>query len=115
MTCTTCFTLNPEGAPACVRCNTPLGRGPGSGPVDVPGLAARVPAQVPAPPDPTAGSKRIGPGLAAGAKNAPGSSQQRRAGVRFSCTAADGTGTRREVTVSVLDNSGKYTWALRTA
>jgi hypothetical protein len=41
--------------------------------------------------------------------------QRRRSGVRFSCTASDPTGTRRAVDVTVVDNSGKYTWALRTA
>ncbi|MEN3359763.1 MAG: hypothetical protein V7637_3745 [Mycobacteriales bacterium] len=51
-TCTSCFTLNPPGAPACIRCNQPLpeGNGPGtplivqpgtgvSGPTDWPGAA----------------------------------------------------------------------------
>jgi len=224
MTCTTCLTLNPPGAPACVRCNTPLepatqnGSTPGTaapGPTAVPGM---VPAAPPAPssappaqgtpaPDPTEGSKRIGPGLSAAANGTPGSSraraaavqppgyaldtgdrepppppapvedprtarrvalvgallvvavlvaggvllwltrptyldsaavqrqiagqltgrlggpvavscpddQRRRAGVTFRCTATDNAGGRRPVTVTVVDNSGKYTWTLGTA
>jgi hypothetical protein len=67
MTCETCLTLNPPGAPACVRCNTPLrapdlAAGPGS--------------------DPTYGSRRIGPGLAAPAAGAPGSSREHAAAVQ---------------------------------
>jgi hypothetical protein len=41
--------------------------------------------------------------------------QVRRAGVTFACTATDRVGGRRSVRVSVVDNSGKYTWALGTA
>ncbi len=208
MTCTTCFTLNPPGAPACVRCNTPL-------PAETPTPAAADPAAVPGmvgrpgtAPDPTEGSKRIGAGLAGAATGDPGSSramaaavqppgyglddagpgpaaaapptgqdprvarrvavvgalvvaavlaagaavlwltrpayldsgavqrriadqltarlggpvavscpgdQRRTAGVTFRCTATDDAGGRRAVTVTVVDNSGKYTWALGTA
>jgi hypothetical protein len=53
VTCRTCLTLNPPGAPACVRCNTPL---------------------APDAPDPTTGSKQLGPGLAGSGRAAPGSS-----------------------------------------
>jgi Domain of unknown function (DUF4333) len=262
MTCTTCFTLNPPGAPACVRCNTPLtadtpepaapvpaaspglaagpaavpglAAGPAAvpglvaGPAAVPGLAAgpaAVPGMVAGPAavpgmvagavgagtdhtvDPTEGSKRIGPGLAGAAGGAPGSSraqaaavqppgcglgtaepeppppatpppdprlhrrvvlagallvaavlvaggivlwltrpayldsaavgrtigdqltrrlggpvavacpgdQRQRAGVTFRCTATDDAGGHRAVTVTVVDNSGKFTWTLGTA
>jgi hypothetical protein len=180
-TCTTCLTLNPPGAPACVRCNTPLAR------------------------DATDGSKQIGPGLAAEPKAAPGSSKQRaaavqpagygvteeeppppaappqdpsiarrvtvvglvvvvlvllgggaalyltrpryvdtgsvartisadlsarggaavtvscpgdqrlRSGAKFACIATDTTGGKQTVTVTLVDGSGKYTWALGTA
>jgi hypothetical protein len=181
MTCQTCLTLNPPGAPACVRCNTPLGER-----------------------DPAEGSKRIGPGLAAPPAGAPGSSraqaaavqppgygveaepppapapppadglarrvtvaglvvvavvlvagaaalwltrpryldtgsvqrtlstelsartdtpvtvrcpddQRRRGGVRFACIATDTTGGHQTVTVTVADDSGRYTWTLGTA
>jgi hypothetical protein len=54
VTCRTCLTLNPPGAPACVRCNTPL---------------------APDAPDPTTGSKQLGPGLAGSGRAAPGSSR----------------------------------------
>jgi Domain of unknown function (DUF4333) len=211
MTCTTCFTLNPPGAPACVRCNTPLGAG--TGPTAVPGMVTTAPAPA-QDVDRTEGSKRIGPGLAGAARGAPGSSraqaaavqppgygldspatdpapppapapvpaapgadprvhrrvavaggllvaavlvaggillwltrpayldttavgrsigdqltrrlggpvavtcpadQRRRAGVTFACTATDDAGGRRAVTVTVVDNSGKFTWTLGTA
>ncbi len=221
MTCTTCLTLNPPGAPACVRCNTPLETGPTAatsatqptgptgptGPTAVPGMVAAPPPPGAAVPDPTEGSKRIGPGLSAAATGAPGSSraraaavqppgygldsgdpepalppapiedpraarrvalvgvllvvavlvaggvllwltrptyldsaavqrqiaaqlagrlggpvavscpgdQRQRAGVTFRCTATDNAGGRRAVTVTVVDNSGKYTWTLGTA
>ena len=203
MTCTTCLTLNPPGAPACVRCNTPLK----TAATAVPGTVTAPPAAGTAVPDPTEGSKRIGPGLSATAKGAPGSSraqaaavqppgyglgsgdpepapppvpvgdpraarrvalagallvvavlvaggvllwltrpayldstavqrqiadqltgrlggpvavrcpgdQRQRAGVTFRCTATDNAGGRRAVTVTVVDNSGKYTWTLGTA
>src|SRR6188472_4641200 len=214
MTCTTCLTLNPPGAPACVRCNTPLAAAhPGpTGPTAATGPAA-VPGMVPAPPpagtvvqDPRKGSKQIGPGLSAAARGAPGSSQakaaavqppgygldtgdpappppapvedprvarrvaavgallvaavlvagglllwltrpsyvdsaavqrqiadqltgrlggpvavscpgdqRQRASVTFRCSATDNAGGRRAVTVTVVDNSGKYTWTLGTA
>lgn len=181
LTCRTCLTLNPPGAPACVRCNTPLG------------------------PDASEGSKQIGPGLAAAPKGAPGSSraqaavvqppgyglaeepqppppaapeppglarrvtvaglvvvaivlvvggaalwltrpryldtgsvqqtvsaelsartgaavsvscpgdQRRRSGIRFACIATDTTGGHKTVTVTVSDDSGRYTWKLGTA
>ncbi len=181
MTCKTCSTLNPPGAPACVRCNTPLG------------------------PDPLEGSKQIGPGLAAAPAGAPGSSraravavqppgygieeepppppapvpvppglarrvtvaglvvvaivlvigaaalwltrpryldtggvqqtlsnelaartgsavrvscpgdQRQRRGVEFACIATDTTGGHQTVTVTVADDSGRYTWTLGTA
>jgi Domain of unknown function (DUF4333) len=186
MTCKTCLTLNPPGAPACVRCNTPLGD----------------PAA-----DPTEGSRRIGPGLAAAPKGAPGSSRDRAVpvqppgyglteeepppppppapvedpsiarrvtvaglvvvvlvllvgggalwvarpryldtssvqrsiaadlsargggavtvscpgqirldrGARFACVATDTTGSKRTVTVALVDKSGKFTWQLGTA
>jgi hypothetical protein len=182
LTCKTCLTLNPPGAPACVRCNTPLGGGP----------------------DPLEGSKQIGPGLAAAPAGAPGSSraravavqppgygveepppppaapapdpglarrvtvaglvvvavvlvvgaaalwltrphyldtgsvqrtvgtelsartggtvsvacpgeQRQRAGVEFACIATDTTGGHQTVTVTVADDSGRYTWKLGTA
>lgn len=189
MTCKTCLTLNPPGAPACVRCNTPLDR------PDPAGGA----------PDPSEGSKRIGPGLAAAPKGAPGSSragavavqppgygieaepppppapapeppglarrvtvaglvvvaivlvaggaalwltrphhldtgsvqqtlsdelsartgvavsvscpgdQRQQRGVRFACIATDTTGGHQTVTVTVSDDSGRYTWKLGTA
>ncbi len=41
--------------------------------------------------------------------------QRQRAGVTFRCTATDNAGGRRAVTVTVVDNSGKYTWTLGTA
>jgi hypothetical protein len=41
--------------------------------------------------------------------------QRQRAGVTFRCRATDNAGGRRTVTVTVVDNSGKYTWTLRTA
>jgi Domain of unknown function (DUF4333) len=41
--------------------------------------------------------------------------QRRRAGVTFRCTATDDAGGRRAVTVTVVDNSGNYTWTLGTA
>ena len=180
MTCKTCLTLNPPGAPACVRCNTPLGA------------------------DPLEGSKRIGPGLSAAPQGAPGSSkaaagavqppgygvepeppppppaveppglarrvtvaglvvvaivlvvggaalwltrpryldtgsvqrtlsselsartggavsvscpgeQRQRGGVVFACIATDTTGGHQAVTVTVSDESGRYTWKLGTA
>jgi hypothetical protein len=209
MTCTTCSTLNPAGAPACVRCNTPLAAAadPAAAcPAAGPGRATR-PGEPVA--DPIEGSKRIGPGLSAAANGVPGSSrdraaavqppgygldtgdpeppppparppaddprvarraalvgalvvlavlaaggialwltrphyldsaavqrqiadrltvrlagpvavrcpgdQRQRAGVTFRCTATDNAGGRRAVTVTVVDNSGKYTWTLGTA
>jgi len=209
MTCTTCLTLNPPGAPACVRCNTPLDAAADAAAADPatgPGRATRPGQPVP---DATGGSKRIGPGLSAAATGAPGSSrdrpaavqppgygldtgdpeplpppappraddprvarrvalvgalvvlavlaaggialwltrphyldsaavqrqiadrltarlagpvavrcpgdQRQRAGVTFRCTATDNAGGRRAVTVTVVDNSGKYTWTLGTA
>lgn len=72
-TCTTCLTLNPPGAPACVRCNSPLADRD-SGPAGAGRGRTR--------PDPTLGSKRIGPGLAAAAPGAPGSSRTRAAAVQ---------------------------------
>jgi hypothetical protein len=63
VTCRTCLTLNPPGPPACVRCNTPL-------------------EAAPAGPDPTVGSKQIGPGLAASDRAAPGSSRAAAAAVQ---------------------------------
>jgi hypothetical protein len=41
--------------------------------------------------------------------------QRRESGVTFRCSATDSAGGRRTVTVTVVDNSGKYTWALGTA
>jgi hypothetical protein len=206
MTCTTCFTLNPPNAPACVRCNTPLAPAAAAAdPAAVPGLVSRPAAPV----DPTEGSKRIGPGLSGPVTGDPGSSrsmaaavqppgygpdtgetepppppppeprddprvarkvalagallvvtvlvaggvllwltrptyldsaavqtriaeqltarlggpvavacpgdQRRKSGVTFRCTATDNAGGRRAVTVTVVDNSGKFTWALGTA
>jgi Domain of unknown function (DUF4333) len=191
MTCRTCLTLNPPGAPACVRCNTPW-EAPAESRIG-PGLAA-APAE-----------SRIGPGLAAAPKGAPGSSkaaavavqppgygieqepppppaapseppglarrvtvaglvvvaivlvvggaamwlarpryldtgsvqrtlsaqlsartgvavsvacpggQRQRGGVRFACIATDNTGGHQTVTVTVSDESGRYTWKLGTA
>jgi Domain of unknown function (DUF4333) len=57
-TCAACLTLNPVGAPACVRCNTPL---------PAPGAAGAAAAGAP----PTG---RIGPGLAAPPRGRPGGS-----------------------------------------
>jgi hypothetical protein len=181
VTCRTCLTLNPPGAPACVRCNTPLDA---------------------AAPDPTVGAKQIGPGLAAPPRAAPGSSRaaaaavqppgygpppeapgaaeapaapagagrrvavaglavvalvlagggtavwltrpgyldtaavatalggeltarlggpvtvscpagvRSRAGERFACSARDAAGTSRTVTVTVVDDAGRYRWEL---
>ena len=194
MTCTTCLTLNPPAAPACVRCNTPPAPA-------APGTVAAPPAATLAR-DPTEGSKRIGPGLSAATTGAPGSSrtraaavqppgyggdpepppvpaedprtarrvalvgallvvavlvaggvllwltrpayldsaavqrqiaerltgrlggpvavscpgdQRRRAGVTFRCAATDDAGGRRPVTVTVVDDSGNYSWTLGTA
>ena len=226
MTCTTCSTLNPPCAPACVRCNTPLdaAAGPAASPATDPAAAdpaaadpaaadpAAWPGRATRPgepaPDPTEGSKRIGAGLSAAATGVPGSSrdraaavqppgygldtgdpeppvppgrpaaddppvarrvalvgalvvlavlaggvalwltrphyldsaavqrqiadrltarlagpvavrcpgdQRQQAGVTFRCTATDNAGGRRAVTVTVVDNSGKYTWTLGTA
>jgi hypothetical protein len=240
MTCTTCSTLNPPCAPACVRCNTPLDAaadpaadpaagpavaGPAASPATDPAAAdpaaadpaaadpAAWPGRATRPgepaPDPTEGAKRIGAGLSAAATGVPGSSrdraaavqppgygldtgdpeppvppgrpaaddppvarrvalvgalvvlavlaaggialwltrphyldsaavqrqiadrltarlagpvavrcpgdQRQQAGVTFRCTATDNAGGRRAVTVTVVDNSGKYTWTLGTA
>src|SRR5690242_16728455 len=111
MTCTTCSTLNPPCAPACVRCNTPLdaaadaAAGPAAAdpaPADpaaadpaaadpaAAGPAAAGPAAWPGratrpgepAPDPTEGSKRIGAGLSAAATGVPGSSRDRAAAVQ---------------------------------
>jgi Domain of unknown function (DUF4333) len=41
--------------------------------------------------------------------------QRRQAGVTFACTATDTAGERRAVRVTLVDNSGKYTWTLGTA
>src|SRR6185369_6695357 len=91
MTCTTCSTLNPAGAPACVRCNTPLDAAadPAANPAAA-GQAAAGPAAWPGratrpgepAPDPTEGSKRIGAGLSAAATGVPGSSRDRAAAVQ---------------------------------
>lgn len=94
MTCRTCLTLNPPGAPACVRCNTPLTAPAARTPAataTTPAATATTPAATaptattpappattpapPAPPDPTTGSKQLGPGLAASGRAAPGSSR----------------------------------------
>src|SRR5690242_8365194 len=241
MTCTTCSTLNPAGAPACVRCNTPLdaaadaAAGPAASPATDPAAAdpaaadpaaadpaaadpaaadpAAWPGRATRPgepaPDPTEGAKRIGAGLSAAATGVPGSSrdraaavqppgygldtgdpeppappgrpaaddppvarrvalvgalvvlavlaaggialwltrphyldsaavqrqiadrltarlagpvavrcpgdQRQQAGVTFRCTVTDNAGGRRAVSVTVVDNSGKYTWTLGTA
>src|SRR5690349_25065932 len=86
MTCTTCSTLNPPCAPACVRCNTPLDAAAdpaanpaAAGPAAWPGRATRPgePAR-----DRTEGSKRIGAGLSAAATGVPGSSRDRAAAVQ---------------------------------
>ena len=82
MTCTTCLTLNPVGAPACVRCNTPLDAAAGPAAADPaagPGPATRPGELVP---DPTEGAKRVGPGLSAAATGAPGSSRNRAAAIQ---------------------------------
>jgi hypothetical protein len=39
-------------------------------------------------------------------------SPRRRAGETFRCTATDGAGTRRTVTVTLLDDAGRYRWQL---
>ena len=46
-TCTTCFTLNPPGAPACIRCNSPLPvtPAPAASPTDIPGMRPAGPGQ----------------------------------------------------------------------
>jgi hypothetical protein len=41
--------------------------------------------------------------------------QRLEAGVRFACIATDITGSKKPVTVTLVDSSGKYTWALGTA
>ncbi|HST67792.1 MAG TPA: DUF4333 domain-containing protein, partial [Mycobacteriales bacterium] len=41
--------------------------------------------------------------------------QRRRGGVRFACIATDTTGGHQTVTVTVSDDSGRYTWKLGTA
>jgi hypothetical protein len=82
MTCQTCLTLNPPGAPACVRCNTPLAAAePAAGPVPDPAAGPR-PGPAGPQPDPTTGSRQLGPGLAAPAAGAPGSSRERAAAVQ---------------------------------
>jgi hypothetical protein len=67
-TCTTCTTLNPPGAPACIRCNSPLPL-----PAAEAGVATRVVPAAPA--DPLTGAKRLGPGLAGSGRGTPGSSR----------------------------------------
>ncbi len=81
-TCSTCLTLNPPAAPACVRCNTPLATGVTS--TRPPGAVPAGPATRPDPggADPLLGSKRIGPGLGEGARGAPGSSRAHAAAVQ---------------------------------
>jgi hypothetical protein len=90
-TCGTCLTLNPPGAPACVRCNSPLAARAEPTPQPPAGqlsagqpFAGRPPAAGPAAPapDPLVGAKRIGPGLAAGPTAAPGSSRAHAAPVQ---------------------------------
>jgi hypothetical protein len=193
------MTLNPAGAPACVRCNTPLATAD-----PVPDRTAG-PGPAPSPPDPTTGAEELGPGLAGAARAAPGSSRsaaaavqppgygldpppapppppgpspadtrrarrriavaglvlvalvlagggtalwltrpryldtaavgrtvgaeltarlgdrvtvecrgtpRRRAGETFRCTASDTRGVRQAVTVTVLDDAGRYRWEL---
>jgi Domain of unknown function (DUF4333) len=41
--------------------------------------------------------------------------QRRRAGVQFACIATDTAGGHQTVTVTVSDDSGRYTWKLGTA
>jgi len=62
-TCETCRTLNPPGAPACIRCNTPLGAPP-----------AVPPPRLPTAPPPPPAASRIGPGLAVPPRGTPGGS-----------------------------------------
>jgi hypothetical protein len=72
MTCTTCFTLNPPGAPACVRCNTPLAADPDpAAPAAAPGLATG-PTAVPGPGTATGPAAVPGPGTATGPAAVPG-------------------------------------------
>jgi hypothetical protein len=95
-TCTTCLTLNPVGAPACIRCNQPLptqgpparpapASGPGGSPTDWPGgpppgaapspAAAAMASQFPSPtPTPR--------GLAVPPKGTPGGSRSAAAAVQ---------------------------------
>ncbi len=189
MTCRTCLTLNPPGAPACVRCNTPLepdatvgskqiGPGlaappraepgssraaapavqpPGYGPLEVaepppPEVAVAAPAAAPAGSRGAGAGRRVavagltvvalvlaGGGAAlwltrpsyldtaavAGAVGGELTARlggsvtvtcpdgvRSRAGERFECTARDAAGTSRSVTVTVLDDAGRYRWEL---
>ncbi|HEY6744308.1 MAG TPA: DUF4333 domain-containing protein [Mycobacteriales bacterium] len=175
------MTLNPPGAPACVRCNTPLGGDPADGSKQIgPGLAAAptgapgssraraaavqppgygIEEEPPPPPPPApepaglarrvtvAGLAVVAIVLVAGAGalwltrprhldtgsvqqtlsselstrtgtavsvSCPGD-QRQRSGVRFACIATDTTGGHQTVTVTVSDDSGRYTWQLGTA
>lgn len=177
------MTLNPPGAPACVRCNSPLatpardplvgaketgpglagsGRGaPGSSRTAAvepqpPGYGLGTPEQPP-PPGPTPADLRrarrritiaglvtvalvlagggaalwltrpryvdtsavagtIGQELSARLGTAVtvecGGSPKREPGASFRCTARDGTGTQRAVTVTLVDDTGRYRWQL---
>jgi hypothetical protein len=164
-TCTTCFTLNPAGAPACVRCNSPLG-GLAATPKGTPGSSRDQAAAVQPPgygltdePDPEPGPAPAPPGMATrvavlgvvvvlavlivgGAtvwlsrgryldeanveRTIAGQLAERGNGavtvdcppIRISpgrptgCTATDAAGGRRTVTVTVLDDAGRYRWEL---
>jgi Domain of unknown function (DUF4333) len=174
------MTLNPPGAPACVRCNSPLTRDPLVGAKETgPGLAgsgraapwssrqAAVEVQPPGfglgteePPAPTgpspaelrrvrrritvaglvlvalvlagggtalwltrpryvdtsavAGtigkelSARLGTTVTVSCDGSP----KKEPGATFTCTASDGAGPQRSVTVTLVDDSGRYRWQL---
>jgi hypothetical protein len=81
-TCATCRTLNPAGAPACIRCNTPLGAPPpAAAPPRPPAAPPLLPPASAAPPA-TAPDSRIGPGLAAPPRGTPGGSARAAAHVQ---------------------------------
>lgn len=181
-TCGTCLTLNPPGAPACVRCNTPLGAAREASvpePAAVPGSSRTRAAAVQPPgygmePDPPEPEPEPGPEPAAAAEvvapepagvsrkvtvaglvvvamvlvvgaavlwptapraidtgavaatvsgelSARGAGTVRvtcpddvrsEAGVTFDCLAADDSGSRRTIRVTVLDGDGRYRWEL---
>jgi hypothetical protein len=63
-TCTSCLTLNPVGAPACIRCNLPLPAwAPAAGPAAVGGAPAAGPADWPGGPASGPSDRRGGAGI----------------------------------------------------